>query len=305
MQKRQRLKLPHSFHVEVSPQSYLAVTLGRKVVVIDTVEFKKISSTFPISNPSSACFNQDSSRLAIKNTFGRIVVIDPLSGDVLIDFENEAECEGAEVQFSFCGDYLVDASWGGKIYVRGSRSIGEKQVFSFNEEMITCVSTSKNCLLWLFTHQPKTRPGENFAPRPYLSIWEWPLFKVARRLDPQQDIIRSAALSPDGLKIAVIGYSRIEKQATLRILDVMDGGFLQVLLLKLGHTSRIRWSPDGHLLGSVQGEEIVIYRSKDLSELVSFDVKSPYDVGLSIDHSFIVLGSLSDSKIQRFDTLIV
>src|SRR5437870_2349322 len=134
------MRFPKGYRVRFSDNGELLVCLGRNVVVIDTASRQRRSTSNPLSNPSDASFSPDGRTLAVKSTSGRIVVIDPRSGELLRDLRNQREGEGSGVLFSPHGDQLVDASWKGALTVRdaGDGTIVNREMFP--GEMIPILS---------------------------------------------------------------------------------------------------------------------------------------------------------------------
>lgn len=295
--RRRQLKLPSCYKLAVSKDCKLLASLGRNIVIADTNELKRISSSHPFSHPSSACFNQTATRLAIKNTSGQIVLTNPESSEVILDYRNKNEGEGAEVLFSPCDEFLVDASWKGYIHVRSSLNVEIKDTFFYEDEMIVGVSCSQVGDTWLFVHQPKAKLG---ASQPsYLTIWKWPLVSPISVIRPELDRIFNAKLSPKGDSIALIGDIRSSQETQVQIIAT-DGTIVHSAPATTGGTGySIRWSPDGALIGSVQDGQIIVYHSVDMSILSVNDMKYPSDVAFSLDHSYIAFGSWDGGLIKR------
>jgi WD40 repeat protein len=297
--RRRQLKLPSCYELAVSRDGKLLASLGRNIVIADTYELKRISSSHPFSHPSSACFNQAGTRLAVKNTSGQIIITDPVSSEVILDFNNKKEGEGAEVLFSPCDDFLVDASWNGYIRVRSSLKAEIKDSFFYEGEMIREVSCSQTSDTWLFVHQPKTKPGANCSEATYLTLWTWPLVKPSMVIHTDLNDISNAVISPDGRYIAQVGYYHANKERLVQILRA-DGTKIHSTPATIGGTgSSIRWSPDGTLIGSVQDSKIIVYQSGSLSQQYCIDMKYPSDIAFSPDNSYIAFSSWDGGLVNR------
>lgn len=294
VKKTRKLKLPTSFEFALSPRGDRIAALGRNVVTADIVAMKRMVSCHPLSHPSHACFNHDGSQLAIKSTSGRIALVNPVSGQTIIDFNNQREGEGANVQFSSCGKFLVDASWKGNIFVRDVATAQKVSEFSFPGEMIKYVLCSRDGKFWAFVHQPKIKPGENEHEPPYLTIWDWPFSK--REVVPLSlQSVQGAALSPDGSNFALTGFSGRDKEKLLVLITKAGRVFRS---LDVGHCKEIRWSPDGRLIGIVLDSRIAVYTFPDLIEIRSYEQKYPSDVSFAPDNSFIALGTWNGGSVE-------
>jgi hypothetical protein len=231
--------------------------LGRNVVVIDVAARQRLSSSHPLSHPSNACFSPDGGTLAVKSTSGRIVIIEPRSGEVLLDHRNQKDGEGGEVQFSPEGDMLVDGSWGGGLTVRQAMDASIQSREQFPGEMIRRVTHDEDRRNWLFEHSPKFRPEQTSRPRSYAVLRNWPFRPVS-----------------DG---AVVASS-----------EPFDHG---------GTGNEIAWSTDGRHIASVQARKFVFYRASDLAvegEVVS---QYPASISFRAGAQEVALGSWNTSAI--------
>lgn len=298
----QRLKLPASYSFAASADSSLIAALGRNVVIANTRTLRKVGSSHPVSHPSKACFNANGTLLAVKSTSGRIVVLRPSDAELLCDHSNQREGEGSALHFSPCEKFLIDGSWGGAIYVREALRPSVVDQFQFPGEMITDVSPSGNSKIWLVTHQPRTPPGANTHDPAYLTVWDWPLVKPKKTIRPSLANIQSCVLSPDGKRIAVVGFDDSLFSRVLQVLSI-SGECLLRLPIELGGTgAALRWSPDGEFIGSVQKGRIAVYSSADLSESASYLYEYPSDICFASDRSFIAFGTWSFGVVERIGT---
>ncbi len=290
--KRTRLELPTSYSFAVSDSGDHLAALGRNVVIVDPRRLVRRFSCHPLSHPSKASFNSDGSLLAVKNTSGRIVLIDSESGNVALDFDKDWEGEGTAVRFSPEDTYLVDGFWDGMIRVRLACRAKVESQFRFAGEMIMSLSCSRDRRLWCFAHQPKVRPGAQVPDHPpYVTIWEWPLRGASQRFNTPLTSIDSAALSPDGNTIVLTGCSAVTRMRKV-VVVTREGSVLHSLSTEIGGTgSALCWSPDGAYIGSVQDGRIVVYRAEDMAERGRVELEYPSGVAFSPDHSFVAFGS--------------
>ena len=122
LSRRKRINLKVSYKVAFSPDGQLLAVIGRDVVSWDFPRGEKRFRVHPLSHPSHVAFSRSGDRLAVKNTAGRIVILDPATGQVAVDFGNKRDGEGCGPVFSPCDRYLVDGTWGGRLLVRDAGS---------------------------------------------------------------------------------------------------------------------------------------------------------------------------------------
>jgi WD40 repeat protein len=297
-----RLRLPASYSFAASADASFIAALGRNVVIANTRTLRKVGSSHPVSHPSKACFNANGTLLAVKSTSGRIVVLRPSDSELLFDHANQRDGEGSAVHFSPCGKFLIDGLWSGAIYVREALRANVVDQFQFAGEMITGISPSSNSQIWLVTHRPRTPRGANAGNPAYLTVWDWPLVKPKKTIGPSLANIDSCVLSPDGKRIALVGFDDSISQQILQVLSI-SGECLLRSPIELGGTgAALRWSADGEFIGSVQKGRIVVYASADLSEAASYPYEYPSDICFASDRSFIAFGTWSFGILERIGT---
>ena len=263
-----RLRLPMGYGICCSDDGSTLACLGRRVNVFDLQNRKRIWSGHPFSHPSHAAFAPQGKTLVVKNTSGRILVLDSASGATIHDYKNQKEGEGSEVFFSPDHDKLIDASWNGVITVRGlcDHTIMKQQ--SFPGEMIIRISHDSVRRTWLFEHHPKVRPGENRPLPPYWTLLKWPIGpQVAKVLTTDTDIIGSSTLSPDASRICY-ACTRRRQGTWIKIAPRSSDGEIIASSdeIKIGGTgSQLAWSSDGTDIGSVQSRRFVFYLASNLS----------------------------------------
>jgi WD40 repeat protein len=288
------VKFPVGYTVRFSDDGALLACLGRNVVVIDVSARRRLSTSHPLSHPSDVAFSPDGATLVIKNTSGRIVIIDPRSGEVLRDHRNQKEGPGDEVQFSPDGDQLVDSSWSGELTVRQALDGSIHSREQFPGEMITRLTHDETRLNWLIEHQPIVRPGENFAPPAYVELRKWPFMPGNANMSFGFDI-DNATLSPDGRSICLI-----EKPAfRLHVAHVSTGALVASgdTFAHGGTGNEIAWSTDGRLIASVQARKFVFYRSSDLTILGEVSCEYPSSMSFRAGGQQVALGSWKKSAI--------
>jgi len=265
-------------------------------VCVDLRATKRIGSRHPLSHPSHASFSYAEAHLAVKSTSGEIAILTVPEGSVVASKAVDAPDEGACVHFSACDKYVVDASWSGSVRVRHSGTLIDAAKFAFPGEMITVVSPSADRMTWLFAHQPRAQSEVRRAP--YLTLWRWPLQRPAATIPSRLDNLHSAALSPCGSRIALIGYRRGSDQTVVSMMT-LDGQVVREAQTSLGGTgSNTRWSADGKLVGTVQADGFAVFRTDDLSLYARLPARFPSDIAF-IGSKRLAIGTWSGGSIAE------
>jgi len=280
------LKIGASYVVEFSSDGSQLATLGRFVWIWDLQSRAKRWRSHPFPHPSYAAFSPDDSTLAVKNTAGKIVVLDVADGSVVVNFQDLDDGEGSNIVYSQQGDFLVDGSWSGHLRVRNVGS-GELTFHRhFPGEMIRRIHSDRARQLWIIEHQPKFRPHENLKPTAYFTSWQWLFHEGSFAPIPLRfDHLYGSSLSNDCSRLAVIDKDSLE------IRHLPDGELIRSAPVELGGSgTALRWSPDGSILGSIQKKKIVLYRTNDLYCEHLFSLEYPSDVAFSPKGEMIALG---------------
>jgi WD40 repeat protein len=295
------LNIQKSFKVRFSPQADRLATLSRDVSIWDVHANRKTLRTHPLSHPSHCDFSPSGKQLAVKATSGRIVVIDSENGQLLRDYENSADGEGANLLYSSCGDYIVDASWAGRVFVRRVDSGEVEYTREFSGEMITQVHRSDEGRTWILQHTPKGKKLGD-ARHIYFSVWEWP-FKDFRMLTLGTDapVLRSraSAVTESGELLAtVIGTP----PKTLAVFRVADGMQMLSTDIDVGGTgSAITWSRVSQFIASVQNNKVVVYSAAgSLTRVFEYPLRYASDVAFAANGHFLAIGAWQGGLVLPF-----
>jgi hypothetical protein len=280
------LKLGASNAVEFSPDGRQLATIGRYVWVWDIKARSKRWRAHPFPHPSDVAFSPDGNTLAVKNTGGKITLLDSSDGSIALAFDDIGDGEGSSIVWSADGEYLVDGSWSGHLRVRQARSGDVVFHGQFPGEMLRRIHADRSRQTWFVEHGPKVRPGENFPPPAYFTKWEWPFERSTyTRLSMSFAFPSGSALSPDGSRLAIID------RESLQIRRQPDGELLASTLVDIGGTgAALRWSHDGSMLGSVQRKQIAVYQTSDLRQLHTYEMEYPSDISWSPQEGLVALG---------------
>jgi WD40 repeat protein len=301
--KSPRLKWPAAYDLSNSDDGQLLACVGRNVVVIDVAARQRVSTSHPLSHPSNTAFSPDGEALAVKATSGRIVVIDPRSGDLLYDHKNQKEGEGSEVCFSPDGDGLVDGSWNGVLTIRHARDSAVLSREHFPGEMITRLTHDQSRRAWLVEHSPTVRPGENVPPPGYTSVRRWPFEPKTTRTFSFGMHIQSASLSPDGSRFCFI---QKWDERRLHIARSSDGQVLtRSIPLEAGGAGReLVWSGDGGHIAAVSDQMFVIFRATDLAVVGRVPCQYPSSIAFLPGGEELALGSWNTTTIVKLGDIM-
>lgn len=301
--KPPRLKWPAAYDLSCSADGRLLACLGRNVVVIDIAARQRVSTSHPLSHPSHVTFSPSGEALAVKATSGRIVVIDPRSGEVLNDHMNQKEGEGSGVCFSPDGSGLVDGSWNGALTIRRARGSAILSRELFPGEMITRVTHDQSRRTWLVEHSPTVRPGENMPPPDYLSLRLWPFSPETTRTFSFGAHIESSTLSPDGSRFCFI---QKWDERRVHIAQASDGQVLTSSTpLEAGGTgSELAWSGDGRHVVTVSKGMFVFFRASDLAVVGRVSCQYPSATAFLPGGEKMVLGSWNTTTIVKLGDVL-
>jgi WD40 repeat protein len=294
-------KIGASNAVACSRDGRLLAALGRDVSIWDLALRSRVLRTHPFSHPSDAAFSPDHRQLAVKSTSGRIVIIDAQSGRIAVDFGN-ADGEGSNLQYSPCGEYILDGTWSGRLSVRRASSGAHEFVREFHREMIRSIHGSGDGKHWVIAHGTKAASGDLPPPPDYFSVWEWPFDSAGYRILPERiAFARSSALSPDGAFVAVVYGAPPDTLSVFRIDDGACAGFVSIRTGGTGHA--LGWSADGRLIGSVQDQTVVFYTWPGLGKWHELALAYPSDVAFSPLGDTLAVGSWQVGWVLAVDSL--
>jgi hypothetical protein len=239
----------------------------------------------------------------VKSTWGEVALLKCETGEQTASTRPKAQDEGPPVRFATTNQFIVDASWCGDIRVRQVTDLSVVDCFHYENEMIGAVSSDAERSTWLFAHGPKAANSSTAPRQPYISIWDWPLKKPKARIEPGLDILYSAELAPSGRYIAVIGYSKADETKRLRLITI-EGSIVATTTVAPGGTgSRLRWSPDSALIGTIGKGEFLVFAGQTLAPHAQFQEPYPSDLSFIGGNSELILGSWTAGRIVHLPPL--
>ena len=294
------LPIKRSYSITFSPDGTLLAALARDVVVWDLASARKKFRVHPLSHPSHLCFSPSGEQLAIKGTSGLIVVIDSQTGKELHAFGNIEDGEGSNLRYSPCGDYLVDGSWNGRLFVRRADSGRVEFTADFPGESITDVQCASDERLWAISHSPRATTSNLPPDSDYFSVWSWPFSTSAYSIFPRRiPFVWASAISPDGrLMIVVCGAP----PDTLALYRADDGAEVASTSFEAGGTGAVVcWSPDGRFIGAVKNHGIMIYDSSVLKPVSNLSVPYASDIVFAPQGHLLAVGSWEAGYVFNLD----
>ena len=294
------MKLPAAFSVVCSDDGRLLCSIHRRITITDLVSRQRLSVSRLLPHPSAGAFSPDSLRLAVKHTDGRIIVMEPRSGDVLHNFDNRGEGEGCGPLFSPDGAELVDGSWNGVLTHRSAHDGTIISRMHFPGEMISRLSHDRLRHLWLFEHKPKVKAGENMPAPGYVSLRTWP-FSSSKVLNLSFGMhFEAATLSPEGTRIAFIEKT-VERRLT--VARVTDGQILAVsapLAVSGSATGdAIAWTNDGCGLLAVSKDQFLAFEARSLTQTGHWPSLYPASIAPIPGGTDVVFGAWKGSRLVK------
>jgi WD40 repeat protein len=293
-------KIAKSYSVAFSPNAQTLATLGRDICIWDMPSRTKRMRSHPFAHPSELSFSPSGEHLAVKNTSGQIVLLSVHDGAVVCDFRNSDDGEGSNLRFSRCGDFVIDASWSGRVFVRQATSGDLEFAADFPGEMITNVHSDSKGETWVFEHQPIATSDHMPPAECYFSIWRWPFSRAGYDLLPTQiPFVTDSALAHDGTRLAVVhGAPPLE----LAVFSLVDGVRLVSCPVTSGGTgTALAWSPEAARLGSIQDGKAVLYHSRTLEKYLEFTLPYPSDIEFSPNGDCVAIGSWQSGFVQPLE----
>lgn len=286
------MKLQRCYGLAFSNSGSLLVTLSRDVVAWDIPQRTKRFRAHPFSHPSSCAIHPDDIGIVIKNTGGKIALIDAQDGELVRMLDSTKDNEGSNIMYSSCGGYVVDGSWKGQLTVRSATTgtISFQKVFP--GEMITRIARTAGGNKWFVVHQPKAVANDRPSPAAYVSVWNWPFTEPVDILHSLESKIKAVAVSPDETRLCLIGYDSVA------VMCLTDKKFMASAQYVYGGTGFVAtWSPDSQEIAVVEKHSVGFYSASTMEKRQVIELQHASDVAYSPDGSRLALGSWSSGTL--------
>lgn len=248
------LKIGVAYYAQFSADESRLVTIGRSVSLWNLDERRRLFRTHPVANPMHACFSPSGEFVAVKSTSGRIAVVDSNFGEVIHDYRNAREGEGANVCVSPCEKFLIDGSWSGQLTVRAIDTGKVEFRRDAPGTMIISVTAISGTKLWA-VHRARVSPHAD-GPPDYFEFWKWP-FKTGPESNWEADTRRvyGSCVSPSGMSIAIIDGV---PPARLRLLSRKSGKVKSRIQGAFGSGvgAGLAWAGDGKTIYATEKDKV-------------------------------------------------
>jgi hypothetical protein len=269
-----KLKLPGGYEVHFSDDGSLLLCLGGRLALYDILKLERLWSGRQVKYPSHASFSADGLTLAVKNTSGRIVVLDAKSGELIHDHKSQKEGEGCQIHFTPDADELIDGSWKDILTVRDAKRGTVRQIERFPGESTARISHDGTRRCWLIEHNPRATPPERAGTTGrdgYVRFREWPFDLHDERVFRFPFYVLGATLAPGG---KVFCFANLLAPTYLYLASSSDGSIVKQSESLEQRPRDMVWSLDGEIIATVQFGKFVFYRASDLS--VAAEVLATY-----------------------------
>lgn len=295
------LKVKSSYSIGFSPTGTKCFTLSRDVAIWDVASRTKTWRAHPFSHPSHAAFSPKGDIIAVKNTSGRIVTLTLDCGDFHRDFGNQGEGEGCNLLFSNCGEFIVDGSWDGLLTVRSATTAEIAFRREYLREMICEIHSVRGGSAWIIQHAHKATTNDRPPDHDSFTVHPWPFGGgEPSSLGIRLPFICASAASEDGSRLAVLFGA---PPRDLHLYELPSEKLLWRDRVTIGGSgSRLRFSPSGNFLASVQKDRIVHYDALTGRRLEEYPLPFPSDVDYSPNTPWIALGSWQSGEIRAYAT---
>lgn len=197
----------------------------------------------PATNVTHMDLSPDGSRLVVKNTSGRTLVVDAENGATLADFKNQREGEGDGVLFSPCGKFVVTVSWNGLLNVRDAQA--GKVVFEDFQQgcMLTNLSTPEDRRFIIYSLAGTFDESAGRRTRHKLLLRDWPLSDGnIREVFSDHEITGCSTISPTGRFFAAAHFKEftVTDLKTSKVIGRLPIGT---------YSKKMAWSHDERFIG--------------------------------------------------------
>lgn len=290
-----------SYSIAFSPDGEHLATVGREVVLWSVSRRKRLRSNSMLKHPSNVAFSPDGLCFCIKSTAGEILTCVTASADPLARFIPDFHDEGPGVLY-FGEHRIVDGSWAGEIRVRPSGDLRPHVIWSAEQTQVNSVLRAADGDAWAFAVCPKHGHPEFERGADSIFVSPSPDPAAFVPLQRQWSMLRSAALSPTGKRLAVRFGA---KEHFVEVVDTRSSQVLATAVATQGGTDwSMCWSPGGEHLILVERGGFSFRRASDLREVGWLPTEYPSSVAFSPGAHLIALGDWSNGFVMPWPALL-
>jgi len=271
-----------SFKARFDPSGARLVTLGRRITLWDVAERRRVGIGPPLRHASAVDLSPDGQLVAAKNTSGEVLVLRADDPGEMARVSGRGFGEGAEVRFAPGGNWLVDATWDGRLLVRDPTSGHVEWEERDADGGIVTLTCSRDRELWAYTR--RSHEGTRVIVR------TWPFSQYpALEIVTDFRVVWAIALSDAGDRVTVSTGGSIRSFA----LPFADADPIACSEFPSGGSGEaIAWSPDGTWLAQAGGEAVRVFdRAHD--PIYERAMTYPSDVDVSADGTLLAVGDWS------------
>jgi len=289
------LKLGRSYKVAFSPDSAALAVLAGGNVSVWNVASQELRFKVKLPYASRLDFSPKGERIAVKNTSGRITVLDTRTGDVLGTYGKKPDGEGGNLLFSPDGDQIVDCVRRG-LLLRDATTGEERACFESSEEIVDAVHCTSDRSTWFVRRQPTPTSDTKPPDDTYFTMARWPLKEHFERLDLHFPFITVSAITGDGTLMALsFGAPPVQ----LAIVELASARTIKTLKFKeMGFA--VAWSPDGQYLVLSVGAKFLVYETGQMKQVAEIAVKNACSAAISPNGEWLALGSWGSGQLMAF-----
>lgn len=293
-------RLATSFDVSFSPDHQFLASVGRNVALWSVADRRRLRSISLLRHPSYATFSPHADLLAIKNTFGELLISETATGDPIGRFVPAQSDEGAEPYF-LDEEAILDASWDGTIRVRPVATLQPIAVWHAPGVMVTCIACSASRDRWAFLVAAKHDHPDGHEASDAILTSSDPRHSSFAVIPLSRRFARNIALAPAGDRVAV------RCGTTDHHLEIREwsGAPIAVVPITQGGTGwAMAWAPDGEHIVVVEAGGFSFRNAKDLSEVGWLAIEYPSAVAFAPSAGLIALGGWQGGMVLRWPELL-
>jgi WD40 repeat protein len=278
------------------------LTIGLNVTLWVNGGLSRTATVKPFAHPSYTDISLDGSRVLVKNTVGKIVVLDASTLETLTKTTKLRRDEGCQALFSQDGDYIVNGTWSGELSCLSTNSLLPFHSEAHPKTMILGLTCSKQRNRYAYVKQP-IAVGDAPPAASVVCLREWPFWNSAEKIIAYRNGVHEVSLSPDGSKILVVHTDQAGNEH-IDLLNVKEDRVLANASFRFsGVAPSLTWSPNGKYIANTQPNQIAIRNSTDLSIYATYDIPFPSWVEFSPDGKSIAIGSWEQGTVKSLSSL--